>query len=258
MSESTVPDKCPCRSLGFPGTRRQIGVAVARVSAEQRRSELMEAAYRVMARDGVAAATTRAIAAEAGAPLASFHYCFRSKEELLRELTPAVVDRMVEGGVAEIEPGRDFGEMLRDTVHSIWSVMEATAEHQQVLYELTQYALRNPGLDDLATWQYGRYYETACDLLEGIAEAAGVEWAAPVHLVARMFVSFFDGLCLGWIVDRNSEEARAALDGFIRGLSLMASDAHGSPGAAAVGTPHDPLNPPKWQPPPLQSRSALR
>jgi hypothetical protein len=37
-----------------------------------------------------------------------------------------------------------------------------------------------------------------------------------------MVVSLFDGLALGWVVDRNSDEARATLDGFIEGLALMA------------------------------------
>lgn len=206
---------------------------MARISADQRRRELIEAAFRVMSRDGIAAATTRAIAAEADAPLASFHYCFRSKEELLRELTPAMVERMLEGTAAGIEPGRDLDEMLRDGVYSMWSVIEATAGDQQVLYELTQYALRNPGLEDLAAWQYGRYHETARDLLQTIADAADVDWTAPLPVMARMFVSFVDGLALGWIVDRNSDEARAALDGFVDALAKMAG-----PRSAPTPQPH--------------------
>jgi TetR/AcrR family transcriptional regulator, regulator of biofilm formation and stress response len=195
---------------------------VARISADQRRQELIEAAFRVMARDGVAAATTRAIVAEANAPLASFHYCFRSKEELLRELTPAIVDRMLEGAVADIKPGRDFREMLRDSIRGVWAVIEATSGEQQVLFELTQYALRNPGLEDLAAWQYERYYETAREYLQTLADAGAVEWRTPLAVVTRMVVSLFDGLALGWVVDRNSDEARATLDGYIEGLALMA------------------------------------
>jgi AcrR family transcriptional regulator len=213
---------------------------VARISADQRRRELIEAAFRVMARDGVAAATTRAIVAEANAPLASFHYCFRSKEELLRELTPALVDRMLAATVADIKPGRDFREMLRDGIHSIWGVIEATAGEQQVLYELTQYALRNPGLEDLATWQYERYQESASAFLQTIADAGAVEWKAPLPVVARMLVSFFDGLALGWVVDRKSDEARAALDGLIEGLALMArprSEASPRPGRRESARP---------------------
>src|SRR5687767_6056215 len=60
------------------------------MSADARRAELLQAALRVMSRDGVAAGTTRAIVAEAGMPLATFHYCFRSRNELLRELITLV------------------------------------------------------------------------------------------------------------------------------------------------------------------------
>jgi AcrR family transcriptional regulator len=60
------------------------------MSADARRAELLQAALRVMSRDGVAAGTTRAIVAEAGMPLATFHYCFRSRNELLRDLITLV------------------------------------------------------------------------------------------------------------------------------------------------------------------------
>ena len=194
---------------------------MARVTAAERRQQLIDAAFRVMAREGVAAATTRAIAAEAGAPLASFHYCFRSKEELLRELTPALVDRMREGAVAEIEPGDDIRDTLRKSLRGMWSVTEATRDEQHVLYELTQYVLRNPGLEDLARWQYQRYFETGQEYLQAISDAVDVEWTVPLPVASRLLVSFIDGMALGWVIDHNSGEARAALDAFADGLALL-------------------------------------
>jgi AcrR family transcriptional regulator len=56
---------------------------VPRVSADVRREQFIAAAINVIAEHGVDGATTRRIADAAGAPLASLHYCFRSKEELL-------------------------------------------------------------------------------------------------------------------------------------------------------------------------------
>jgi AcrR family transcriptional regulator len=53
-----------------------------RTPATQRREEFIDAAVRVIAEFGVADATTRRIAEAADAPLASLHYCFRSKGEL--------------------------------------------------------------------------------------------------------------------------------------------------------------------------------
>lgn len=50
------------------------GVNIVRLAIAQRRELLLAAAWRVMIKDGVAAATTRAICAEAGMPQSSFHY----------------------------------------------------------------------------------------------------------------------------------------------------------------------------------------
>ncbi len=74
------------------------------VSAEQRRRDLIDAAIRVSSEVGLAAASTRAICTEAGVQQSVFHYCFSSKEELLRELTREVVATMLENAVASLTP----------------------------------------------------------------------------------------------------------------------------------------------------------
>ena len=53
-----------------------------RLAVAERREALIEAALRVTEREGLAGGTTRAIVAEAGMSLASFHYAFSSREEL--------------------------------------------------------------------------------------------------------------------------------------------------------------------------------
>ena len=57
---------------------------MTRIPVVDRRTALVQAALRVVARDGVAAATTRRIVAEAGMPLASFHYVFASRDAFSR------------------------------------------------------------------------------------------------------------------------------------------------------------------------------
>ncbi|WP_223249052.1 TetR/AcrR family transcriptional regulator [Williamsia muralis] len=56
------------------------------MSVETRRDLLVQAAFRVIAEHGVEAATTRRISAAASMSLASFHYAFESRDELLAEL----------------------------------------------------------------------------------------------------------------------------------------------------------------------------
>jgi hypothetical protein len=42
----------------------------------------------------------------------------------------------------------------------------------------------------------------------------------PLPVASRMPVSFIDGMALGWIIDRSSSEARAALDAFADGPAV--------------------------------------
>jgi AcrR family transcriptional regulator len=195
---------------------------VARVQAKVRREQLIEAAVRVAARDGVAATTTRAVAAEAGASLASVHYCFDSKQELLQEVLISIINELtgdVPGGPPD---GADVVEMLRADLRALWSVVEREPGKQQVTYELTHYALRTEGLEDLARWQYKVYYERSAQRLRDVAARAGVEWVLPLPTLTRMLMNMIDGLVLGWLVDRDSELARAALDAFADSIGQLA------------------------------------
>jgi len=195
---------------------------MARITAADRRQQLIDAAFRVMTRDGVAAASTRAIAAEASAPLASFHYVFSSKEELLREVTESLVEKMLGAAMDGLELTGDVSSSLRHGLHNLWEVTEGTAAEQQMLFELAQHSLRTPGLEDLARWQYERYFGATAQYLEAIADAAGVQWAPSVKVARRVLMSFLDGLLFGWLVDRNSKEAREAIDAFVESFATLA------------------------------------
>jgi AcrR family transcriptional regulator len=196
---------------------------VARVRAEVRREQLIDAAIRVAAREGVADTTTRRIAAEAGASLATVHYCFAGKQELLREVLIAIINELADEPAEELPEGTGATELLRAELRALWAVVEREPEKQQVTYELTHYALRTSGLAELARWQYEVYYRRGDQRLTRIAARAGIEWALPVPTLSRMVLNTIDGLVLGWLVDRDSVRARAALDaladaigGFVR------------------------------------------
>ena len=194
---------------------------MARVQAKVRREQLIDAAVRVAARDGVAAATTRAIATEAGASLASVHYCFESKQELLQEVLISIINELTGEAPAGAPDGASVAEMLRADLGALWAVVEREPGKQQVTYELTHYALRTEGLEGLAQWQYQVYYARSAERLRQIAARAGVEWAVPLPTLTRMLMNMIDGLVLGWLVDRDSELARGALEAFADSLGSL-------------------------------------
>lgn len=127
--------------------------------------------------------------------------------------------------VAATRPGQDVHDSLRASLRAVWEHAAADPGKQQVLYELTQYALRTPGLSDLATWQYQRYFQVAQEYLDALTEAAHVTWALPLPTISGMVVSMLDGLTLNWLVDRDSEKAHAVLDGFAAMLATLARPA---------------------------------
>lgn len=183
-----------------------------RMAVNDRREELVEAAIRVMARDGVAKATTRAIVAEAGMTLGVFHYCFDSREELLKRVTATITQRTIEAARRVFTRDGDLPDMIRASLRAFWAGVEANPGENLVGYELTQYALRNPGLEDVARLQYVQYLEGNAEFLELMAKTARIEWTIPIPILARYVNAVLDGLSICWLADRESEDSLAVLD----------------------------------------------
>ena len=195
---------------------------MARIPASERRTALIEAALRVVSREGLAAATTRAIVAEAGMSLASFHYAFDSRDELVDELITTVVAREQQAVVPDLTPGQSIAALLESGILGYFEHLKADPEYEQAMLELTQYALRSPERHPFAVAQYARYAEFAERSLELAADVADVGWRVPVPEVARVLVAFIDGLTLTWLVDRDDAAARAVARAAADALSRMA------------------------------------
>jgi AcrR family transcriptional regulator len=195
---------------------------MARVPATERRKQLVQAAFRVIAKEGFGAVTTRRVCAEAGASLAAFHYCFTSKQELLAELTEQTVAALVEAQAGRVHIRDGVQGSLRATLREYWATVEAEPDREPVLMALTQHALNEPTLEGVAQKQYAAYHRTARTTLETIADACGVEWSVPVEQLARMIVVVTDGVTLAWLVDRDGAAARTALDAFSDQLATYA------------------------------------
>lgn len=194
---------------------------MARISVVDRRAELISAALRVVAASGVAAATTRAIVAEADMSLASFHYAFTSRDELLAELVVHVVEQErvvldVEELRADTTTGDEAAPELRSVVKAglerYFELLRADPGREAAMQELSYYAMRTPGLEHLAGEQYRRYAELAGEALMLAAEVSDSRWLRPVDELARIVIAFTDGLTVAWLVRRDDAEAQQLID----------------------------------------------
>ncbi|WP_432058164.1 TetR/AcrR family transcriptional regulator [Streptomyces sp. bgisy022] len=200
---------------------------MSRMAASERRGRLVDAAIAVMVREGVSAATTRAITAEADMPLGSFHYCFRSKEELLVEVIEVITGHTLERALSEVTGAGDLEERLRRGMRAYWQhVVEEPDEHR-LTYELTHYAARQPGLAVVAERQYQTYLAANTRLIEALTDDAGgrLEWGAPVPVLARYVTAALDGVTLLYLNEGNATAAAEALDLVARHVAGLAHPA---------------------------------
>ncbi|CAM2821477.1 TetR family transcriptional regulator [Streptomyces albus] len=183
-----------------------------RLPSAERRKQLVEAAIRVMTRDGVAKATTRSICAEAGVSLSVFHYCFASKQELIEDVMETITAHSVTPVAARIQPTADVRESVRAALGTYWDHVLAHPEEHMLTYELTQYALRRPGFEYLARRQYEQYAAANRALLEHLCRDLGLVLLVPAGTLVRYLASMIDGLTLNHLVLGDAPGAAAVLD----------------------------------------------
>jgi DNA-binding transcriptional regulator YbjK len=218
---------------------------MARLALADRRAALIGAAVRVIARSGLAAATTRAIVAEAGMPLGSFHYVFDSRDDLVAAVIETVTAEEHEAALAALpgteHAGADLAAILRQGLNSYLDLLVADPQREQALLELSLYAMRQTGSALRPTAQYSAYYSAAAHSLQVAASASGTQWSVPLPQAARLLVTLTDGITSTWLADRDTAAARAtvsfAADALARLARPAATALHREPAATSSPTP---------------------
>ncbi|MFJ8659895.1 TetR/AcrR family transcriptional regulator [Streptomyces sp. NPDC093795] len=185
---------------------------MGRMPSAERRRQLVEAAIRAMTRDGVARTTTRSICAEAGVSLSVFHYCFESKQALLEAAIETITGNYVARVMSAVEPGATLRETVRGALQTYWDHVTAHPGEHMLTYDLTQYALREPGFEHLARAQYEQYTLSAGALVEQVLALRGLEPRVPVETIARYLAAVIDGLTLQFLVLGDDKAAAQQLD----------------------------------------------
>jgi TetR/AcrR family transcriptional regulator, regulator of biofilm formation and stress response len=164
-------------------------MATAERATQGRREQILEAALRVIGRDGREAVTHRAVAEEAGVPLGSTTYYFDSRDDLLGQALEHVSAQEVEryGRLGEelrsVKSGRELADRLI-------SELVAAAEDRVAYiaeYELWLEAGRRPDLREAA--------QSWCDAEQrSVAGALEVLGSTDPAADASLVVATLDGL----------------------------------------------------------------
>jgi len=180
---------------------------MAQVTVERRIDDFITATVRVIAEHGIAGATTRRIAAEAGAPLPSLHYCFRTKEDLFlavfeylaREWTRVATTRQVGNDLTETAIG-----LLRGTLG--WCLEHSDFALAQ--FELYLWSVRHNESTGKPDKIYGMFIEPFSAILAG-AEPRLSEPDA--RSLATVITTLLDGFVLQWAGNRSDPNMEKAI-----------------------------------------------
>ncbi|AKN73018.1 TetR family transcriptional regulator [Streptomyces sp. PBH53] len=166
----------------------------------RRRQRIIDAAIRVVGRDGIAGLSHRTVAAEADVPLGSTTYHFATLDELL----VAALRQSNEGFgrvLAELLPeGGGRRDLAADLARALGQWLASGRTGVELEYELYLAALRRPALRPVAA----EWTDAAAALLARRTD--------PV--TARALLALMDGICLQVLLTGGSydeEHARAVL-----------------------------------------------
>ncbi len=127
--------------------------AAPKTQGDQRRRSLVLAAYQLIAEGGFERLRTRDIAARAGVNIATLHYYFARKEDLIQ----SVVEYLLQQFMTAYLPGSPFEmrtplEQIRGELAEMQYLVQEKPEMFIVLNELILRSLHNPAIHQMITW----------------------------------------------------------------------------------------------------------
>ncbi|MGW0452329.1 MULTISPECIES: TetR/AcrR family transcriptional regulator [Gordonia] len=199
---------------------------------EDRRQALVDAAVRVIARDGLAAATTRAIVGEAGMPQGALFYIFSSRDALITEVITHITEQERLTAVLSADMVADdasLHEVLSEAMLGYLRMLEEDPARELALLEVATHAIRHDRAAVNKQWQ--TYRSAVADALSYLADRMSITWELPLTQVAHLVTSAIDGLTLSWLTDRDTEAARRNIDVLATAIVTLAAPTAGSAAA---------------------------
>jgi AcrR family transcriptional regulator len=171
------------------------GVRVLRISSEvaaQGRERLLDAAVRLIAREGIDNVRIARIAAEAGVSAGLVHYHFDSRDALLEEAIEHSYERAGDMRLAALDDGANAAQRLRAMIDQCLPSDRPLREDWVLWVELWLRGARDPALRPVAARLYARLHAWFAEALaEGIA--AGELRACDVDRMSDRLLALIDG-----------------------------------------------------------------
>lgn len=169
--------------------------------AKEGKARIIEAALRVISRSGIAGATMRGIAEEAGMSTGAIYHYYTSKEEILYAVMDeslSVSKRIAE----EVQQGKRSRDEFLDEIHGNILLRFEKSEENRLQFYLAQESML--GNEELREKFKAKYKEWISRTEELIANLYGSRQSRLNHAFASLLIGAIDGMVLQILLGANT------------------------------------------------------
>ena len=190
------------------------------------RDALLDAAIRVVARDGLGGLSYRTVAREAGTTHGLVSYHFRSRDRLIQETVAKASREAIERSSLVPESGR-----IEDFARELAALADTEPKAQLVQFEFALESVRRPELREAVRTLYAEYLAATATALRDMG-------ITPTGPLARLVFAALDGLMLQHLIDGPTDATQASvaeLQTILRGLREREAEGSAQAGPSDLG-----------------------
>ncbi len=182
--------------------------AKSAVSSQQ----IIDAAIRVLARQGYGGTSLLEIAKEAGMSKGALHYHYPTKEALIHAVLEAACNAVQARAVQAWSPSDNPFEALRRSLEELWATRAERTDEALVVAELLALSLYDESLRPKLAEFYELGAEQIRDYLDKNLVSLGLERRISLKLLPRVVIGILDGLVMQAFVDPDAFSADEVVD----------------------------------------------
>ena len=168
--------------------------------ADERRTQIIQAFYLCVVKEGAAGASIRKIANEAGVSPSTLHHYFKDRDEIIEEAVVYFTDEIFNRFAEKITPHTDATIRLSKGIEFIFSKGMINPEATGFFLECCVAARHNARIRHTIADLFARFRGAIIDHLNNMAEFSCLE-DQQKKLCASMIVALHEGIELQWFAD---------------------------------------------------------
>ncbi len=179
--------------------------------ADQRRSEIIDAFYRCVVREGFSGASIRKVAQEANVKPSILHHYFQNRDEMIETLVAHYTDMIFEYFNKKMRPYKDPEERLAHALRFLFGPGMIGDEVTGVFLEFMVEARHNPRVRKTLATTFRRFRAAIIDFIDDI-ETFKVLPGGTKNAYASMIIAMHEGMEIQWFANPRDVSLKKAAD----------------------------------------------